>query len=144
MANVNHHISNAPISDSQIESIAEKTLERVKIMRVFDFVGVAEAVKELKNELCSKPADPKPQGDSSTKDQRKEVADSEDEEDEEMLFDSPEPVRAATGEDVKGIEPLPLDGAEKIGMIIIDNITQVVNPLLKNNYVQGTSMQIRI
>ncbi|KAF1935688.1 hypothetical protein EJ02DRAFT_471004, partial [Clathrospora elynae] len=86
----------------KVEDVAAKVLDRVKIMRVFDFVGVTEAVGEIRDELEGQravnhekeewkesvvveqgwPATPLPP-------RRTVVADSEDEdEDDEMLFDA--------------------------------------------------------
>ncbi|KAH9859663.1 hypothetical protein IAQ61_011444 [Plenodomus lingam] len=45
--------------DASAEDIATKLLDRVKMMRVFDFVGVKEAVDEIRDELegrCQRPA----------------------------------------------------------------------------------------
>jgi hypothetical protein len=134
------------------EKTAEKALERVKILRAFDFVGVVEAVDELSEELRSiskgeygemKETEkvPPPKRVEPAK-PRTEVADSDEEEDEDMLFESPP---AAVEEETLANPPssLPSQILENIGMIIIDNISQVVNPILKTNYVRGKYCFIR-
>lgn len=144
-------------------------LDRVKIMRVFDFVGMVEAVSEVREKLESQrdhldkqPRPPQvmadvqqqqqqPQQDSAPKLQRirSTIPDSEDEEDEDdvMLFDE---VDGPLEEETRHEKPPELSGipqenrdskttAEdvRIGMIVIDNITHVVGPMMKTNYVQG-------
>jgi hypothetical protein len=170
--------------EEAIEEVAARALDRVKIMRVFDFVGVREAIGEIRDGLerrnkpdrqttntpkqtsmISKPATPKrPTPEPLTPEQqpkRTAVADSEDEdEDEEMLFDttaiSRELIPAPA---VQEVEPEPelksppqsentiRQQAEQqeadqplspVKFILIDNIAQVLNPLLKKDYLQGT------
>lgn len=43
-----------PVQSEQVEDLAAKVLERVKIMRVFDLVGVMEAVGEIREGLDGK------------------------------------------------------------------------------------------
>ncbi|KAK1059220.1 hypothetical protein LTR12_015055 [Friedmanniomyces endolithicus] len=107
---------------------AMAVLERLKIMKVFDFVGLAESVVEVRESLeCSNAYSPPhilrqaaPRG---------TVGDSEDED--EMLdvptLPSPVPQRSS-----KSI-PTP-------SLLIIDSISQVAAPLIKSNYVQGQAL----
>jgi hypothetical protein len=144
-------MSPPPPPTEDAEKTAEKALERVKILRVFDFVGVVEAVDELSDALRvdSKEASGESKGIEEVSPPklvelakpRTEVADS-DEDDEDMLFESPP---AAVEEETLANPPssLPSQTLEKIGMIIIDNISQVVNPILKTNYVRGKYCFIR-
>jgi hypothetical protein len=92
------------VSEGDVEGV----LRRVKIVRVFDFVGVDEAIAELQAALSGKR--------KRRRGRRRggEVLDSEDEEDEK---------------EVEGW----------VEMVLVDNLTSVVNPLLKSNYVQGQS-----
>ncbi|KAH6875656.1 hypothetical protein BKA58DRAFT_125827 [Alternaria rosae] len=150
------------------EDLAAKVLDRVKIMRVFDFVGVREAIGEIRDGI-EKKKDVESASITEEKEatlpteepvQRKTpiekvpvkrtyVADSEDEEDdEEMLFDSdvtdpiaaqlvqnPEPTRIKVAEDIDAeVEPGP------IKIVLIDNLTQVLNPLLKKDYIQANEV----
>jgi RecA/RadA recombinase len=116
------------------EKRAGQVLDRVKIMRVFDFVGVSEAVSELRDDIrnASKDralaaawaAEPTPK--------MTHVDDSQAEEGEEdlMLFD-----------DVADVEPADVQGTlEPVSLVVIDNITNVVNTILKSNYVQGQAI----
>lgn len=91
-------------SGAKIEDVAAEVLDRVKIMRVFDFVGLREAVGEIRDMLEGKSAlttskegkevkehvvDEEEQLVNKTPPKRTVVLDSEDEEeDEEMLFDA--------------------------------------------------------
>ena len=111
------------------EAIA--VLDRLRIMKVFDFVGMTESIAELRDALehrddCSTDGShPAPRG---------TVGDSEDEE--EMLEGHPTPK--------KSTDPLTESTAKTqaadCGLLIIDNITQVVAPLLKNNHASGQAL----
>ncbi|KAF2817336.1 uncharacterized protein BDZ99DRAFT_493178 [Mytilinidion resinicola] len=137
------------------DDIAATALERVKIMRVFDFVGMKEALEELKEEISQTAprsaaktppskttAPPKPD-----RSRRVEVADSEDEEDEEeeMLFvgmitrETWQPHRP---EERRHLSPdvSADEGGGATWMLIVDNITQVLSPLMKVKYVQAHAM----
>ncbi|KAJ9637188.1 hypothetical protein H2199_007474 [Coniosporium tulheliwenetii] len=144
------------------ETVAAKMLDRVKIMRVFDFVGVIEAISEIRDELEKPPAAPSdssPMPSSPPPMPREpgmrrtvsKIGDSEDEDEEDMLFDSAaeaaEPSREPTSETIKepaveaSSEHIPSSTSPpsgKTGMIIIDNITHVLSPLMKTDYVQAT------
>ncbi|KAF2433109.1 P-loop containing nucleoside triphosphate hydrolase protein [Tothia fuscella] len=121
------------------ESIAEAALERVKIMRVFDFVGVIEAITELRADPQPSAGKPQPQnvGQPSSPTPRAEIPDSEDED--EMLFDIEEQVSPPNEQDPE-IELPSNDSPSNLGLILIDNIAHVVNPLLKTNYAQGQAL----
>lgn len=147
-----------PPPTENAEKTSEKALERVKILRVFDFVGVVEAVNELSEELRHEVFDGGTEGIRETERQpqsrpaeqhktRTEIADSDDEDEEDMLFDSPS--TAIDKSPIQAVPDLPshpsnrAHSPEKIGMIVIDNITQVVNPILKVNYVRGITFLLR-
>lgn len=136
-------------SEHTVEDAAAKVLDRVKIMRVFDFVGVKEAVGEVRDglegrrtvpnkvEIISEPL--KQEKRPPTPPKRTFVADSEDEDEEEMLFDE-----AFVTEDIPILEEPEADKSNneeepqsKVKFILIDNLAQVLNPLLKKDYVQG-------
>jgi hypothetical protein len=165
----------------KVEDIAAKVLDRVKLMRVFDFVGVREAIGEIRDDLegrranrkkpeaeekpmvATRPSTPKrPTPEPLTPEplpKRTVVADSEDEdEEEEMLFDTAVPAEAlqplpppnlspqrkvAPAEPLKIQEPHTLqelqdeDSPSKVRFILIDNLAQVLNPLLKKDHIQG-------
>jgi len=138
-----------------IEEVAAIVLDRVKIMRVFDFEGVREAVGEIKTELEREEDDEAqkknivdPVGGEGKgpvkpeKAKRTYVPDSEDEEDyeeDEMLFGTRTTTNTIVAPNI-GPQPTskPLEqqrGAVKF--ILIDTLTQVINPLLKKDYIQG-------
>jgi hypothetical protein len=137
-----------PPPNEDAEKLAEKALERVKILRVFDFVGVMEAVDELSEELRSKTSEagsggfgvaeklPQSKAPRPESEPRTEVADSDEEDEEDMLFETPSPVTGEP-EDVQQPKAAHSTPIEKIGMIVVDNISQVANPILKINYVRG-------
>ncbi|KAF2503320.1 hypothetical protein BU16DRAFT_612841 [Lophium mytilinum] len=138
------------------DDIAAAALERVKIMRVFDFVGMKEALEELKEEISQPvqtlgskttpskiPAPPK-----TNHSRRVEVADSEDEEDEEeeeMLFvgtNKPDTTQTIRSDERRHLSPH-VSSDESGGctwMLIVDNITEVLSPLMKVKYVQAHAM----
>lgn len=158
---------------------ATEALERVKIMRVFDFTGVAEALGEINNGLEQNAQHPSearinvsqreqnpedaPENPPRAIQARLEIADSEDEDD-EMLFtttedESPEhesivPAQAAEArptersKPLNGIDELQVRAQEreprppKVGMIIIDNIAQVLSPTMKSNFVRGENSPV--
>ncbi|KAI4630694.1 hypothetical protein J4E80_001632 [Alternaria sp. BMP 0032] len=147
------------------EDLAAKVLDRVKIMRVFDFVGVREAIGEIRDGIEKKkdverassteekkaalpieePAQEEPPVEKVPV-KRTYVADSEDEEDdEEMLFDS-EVTNATAAQPVQNPKPIRIEPSKDtnaetepgpIKIVLIDNLAQVLNPLLKKDYVQG-------
>lgn len=157
--------------EATIEDLAASVLDRVKIMRVFDFVGVTEAVGEIRDGIEKKDMDPT----STTKDKKENmhgqesakgeppvekvqmkrtfVADSEDEDDDEdMLFDSDVAI-TTTVQPVQDPQPVQTKAPEashaeaercNVKLILIDNLAQVLNPLLKKEYIKGTSSYIPI
>lgn len=128
-------------------------------MRVFDLVGIIEAIGEVRDSLEGwKPVDEaaaEKQREGPTMaskeivspeepPRRMVVADSEDEDD-EMLFE-PETAPAVAlvvppeqDNQSERSQELPRQPEEKEGItfILIDNLAQVVNPLLKKDYIQS-------
>lgn len=105
---------------SEVEKMAAEMLERVKIMRVFDFEGVREAVGEVEAGIVGAKQEEK---------KRTYVADSEDEDDDEMLLEdeSKTPPKATRETDTRST----------VKFVLIDHLTQVLSPLLRNDMVQG-------
>lgn len=102
---------------------AIKVLDRLKIMKVFDFVGLSEAIQELRESLEEQAMSPS----TTRKAPKATIPDSQGEDDE--LFDNPSP----EGEPTEEIAPGP-------NLLIIDSISHVVAPLIKNNYAQGQAL----
>lgn len=82
-------------------------------MRVFDFEGVIEGLNELIDELEGKNIP------------KNTIRDSQEEEDEEVIL-SEEKIKQEKKEE-----------QEPAGLVLINNLSQVLGLLLKNNYVQG-------
>ncbi len=122
------------------EAMVEKAtsmLDRVQVMRVFDFSGVVEAVSEV-NELMEDIAQrsDKPPVVAFEK-RRDEVGDSEEELDEEDEDLQGKPQRGSVNLDnVQG------SGSHSgpIGMIIVDTITNVVSAMVAKSQVQGQAL----
>ena len=124
------------LENSKETMIEEATamLDRVKVMRVFDFAGVVEAISEVNElmEAMTLKADSRP---VEASEQRKdEIVDSEEDPDEE----DEEPQRHSQHETDH------LHGNEAhsgpIGMIIIDSITNVVSAMMVKSQVQGQAL----
>ncbi|KAK5019708.1 hypothetical protein LTR39_000199 [Cryomyces antarcticus] len=116
----------------------DQMLERVKIMRVFDFVGLVEAVGEVREELESESAVHEAERGLHGRDHdatRPTVADGQDAE-EMLMGDEPPtgPRDEAAGQQQQ--EQQTTTHQERYGMIIVDNITQVAAPIVKSNYIQ--------
>lgn len=81
-------------------------------MRVFDFEGVVEGLNELIDELEGKNVP------------KNTIGDSQEEAEDEML-------------DVGSEEKVEEENKEQAGMVLINNLSQVLGLLLKNSYAQG-------
>ena len=105
-------------TEEALEEGVKKLLDRVLVMRVFDFVGVVEAVGEIGAGLEREIA--------PTCRESGEVADSEDEE-------------VAEGEIEEGKAGAEMSHAMgRVGMIVVDSMTNVVSAMMKRDHVQGT------
>ncbi|EMD00769.1 hypothetical protein BAUCODRAFT_144388 [Baudoinia panamericana UAMH 10762] len=114
-------------------SAAMTMLERLKIMKVFDFVGLTESISEVRTDLDTS-SSATVEAQSHPVDQpRGTVADSDDEE--EMLDEEPPKELAA-------LKPLTsaVKGVRSRQLLIVDSISHVALPLLKRNAVQGNAV----
>lgn len=117
------------------EQLAMQALERLNIMKVFDFEGLAESILELRSSLEGDPRNAqRPM--TGQKPPRGTIGDSEDED--EML-DSPSPppelqVRLFSSNTDKYLNTN--------GLLIIDSISQVAAPMMRNRYVEGQALLI--
>ena len=150
--------------EQEKERVAAGILDRVKIMRVFDFVGMREAVGELRDELegqsrsndeVMKTVNADRKTDPPLPRKRTEVADSEDEDeeleksDDEMLFDTetstadpaplPEPATSASPQAEQHHPPTP-PTQSNIKIILVDNLAHVLNPVLKKDAVSANTL----
>ncbi|KAF1958330.1 hypothetical protein CC80DRAFT_515116 [Byssothecium circinans] len=143
--------------DGSAEDVAAKVLDRVKIMRAFDLVGVMEAVNEIRDGLegrmglvVSEKEKEVVETDTSLAPKKTVIADSEDEDEDEILFETEAahqtqresvapPVRSAAPDPVPEQNPTKMDTRDedegKVAIVLIDNLAHVVNPLLKKDYV---------
>ncbi|KZF22179.1 hypothetical protein L228DRAFT_268664 [Xylona heveae TC161] len=139
--------------DAKINTV----LDRVKVMGVFDFFGVIEAVDELSAVMrLDIPTHPEVRGDApafKTEDAedtvfrevgevagKAEIADSQDEDDEgedEEMESEKEHHTPEFAEPGASTEQNATGHRNGIGMIIIDNIVHVVSPMMKNDHVQA-------
>ena len=117
---------------------ATSMLGRVKVMRVFDFTGIVEAISEV-NKLME---DTTQQLDQAAvlafEKSRDGIVDSEEELDED---DDEESRRGPQREEVdlislQGSGP----GSGRIGMVIIDTITNVVSAMMVKSQIQGQAL----
>ena len=125
---------------STLEKLKEKSIEeatamldRVKVMRVFDFAGVVEAISEVNEsmEAMTQKADRLPV--AASEQRRDEVGDSEEEpdEDEEPQCEPQHEIDHLHGNELH---------SSPIGMIIIDTITNVVSAMMVQSQVQGQAL----
>lgn len=125
---------------------AVQVLERVRIMKAFDFVGMTECVAELRENLENREKDksqPVPEPvptETKAPAPRGTVGDSEDEDD--MLDD----IKPVSLEKPPPPSPKPTEPGEKPPenhpqhLLVIDNITYVASPIIKNSHVQGQAL----
>lgn len=94
-----------PVAEDPAQQ-AIKVLDRLKIMKIFDYTGLTEAIVEVRESLEHKP---EPRG---------TISDSEDEED--LVVSKAKVVAVPSRE-----------------LLIINNLTHVLSPMIKTSYVQG-------
>jgi hypothetical protein len=131
----------SPPASAEMES--EWLLRRVKIMRVFDFVGLTEAITELREGLERSGRPGRHRGPPLWRESRRtEIPDSEEEDEEEINVEADEmalePFNSETQMDQYRGPPEHIKSRiRKVGMIIIDNLAHVISPLFNNNHVLG-------
>ncbi|KAI9806345.1 MAG: hypothetical protein M1825_006460 [Sarcosagium campestre] len=123
-------------------------LDRVKVMRVWDFYGMTDAVGELRGMLdAGMVGGARDHHDLNVKDDVRaarggkyengqsemiEVADSDGDEDEDDEM-------AAGETDTKGGDTTRVVASERICIVVVDTITSTISPLLSSNMVQGAT-----
>lgn len=130
--------------DAKTEAV--QVLERVRIMKAFDFVGMTDCVAELRESLETREQKKSQQESESSPREPKApvprgtVDDSEDEDD---MLDDAEPTAL---EKPPQPSPKPTEPEEKPPegqpqhLLVIDNITYVASPIIKNSHVQGQAL----
>lgn len=129
-----------------VKTEAVQLLDRVRIMKAFDFVGMSECVAELRESLeVREQGRPQQEPETSPMEPkvpvpRGTVGDSEDEDDmlddnEPISLEKPSPPSPKLPESgVKPVEDHPQH------LLVIDNITYVASPIIKNSHVQGQAL----
>ena len=125
---------------------ATEMLDRVRVMRVFDFAGVVEAVGEV-GENCERISKldengKKHQHCETSEKATREIADSQDEDEE----NGNEEVVGGAMYDAEGSRmakcEVPVSDQDGnivgVGMIVLDTVTNVVSSLMAKSQVQGT------
>ena len=143
------HVGAKSEVDEDAASLIEEAtglLDRVKLMRVFDFAGLVEAVGEVGEQREER--DMNVRSDDAMRDTRKqtrhEVGDSEEEEDEEEESGDEMPNVGHMGvgevEEMAGLEARDVDKGGGVGMIIVDNITNVASGVVSRSPVHGQAL----
>ena len=116
---------------------ATTILDRVKVMRVFEYAGVVEAIGEVGEmwEAVSRAREEAKEREAQSHNATEGIADSEDES-EEMLDD---PGRLERSSQTQNALPPCLEETGQIGVIVIDTITNVVSAMMSKSQVQGTA-----
>jgi len=113
---------------------ATTLLGQVKVMRVFDLAGLIEAVGEIGEILESATQEVRNLVKDESSGKRTYIADSEDEMDDEEAEGTDESnARKAIDDSMRGRST----HGVKIGMIVIDTITNVAGPVMAKGQVQG-------
>lgn len=108
-----------------LEERAKALLDRVLLMRVFDFVGVVEAVAEIGAILESKGGGADYGGAQGTE--------------EDGNRDGVEEVEARTSDEIERDEN---GGEGRLGMIIVDSMTNVASSMMSRDHIQGPSLPL--
>ncbi|KAI9720838.1 MAG: hypothetical protein M1812_002677 [Candelaria pacifica] len=158
--------------EMKVQEKAKRLLDRVLYMRILDFVGLVDAVKEIRDMLEGKSGNSK-EGDVESQDEEgvketekdtekktekeneevesllqrgggdEEIADSEDEDavddDDDAEIVDTTTADSSTVTSRGGLEEKVGNGIEKedIGLIIIDDITNVLSPIMARNQTEG-------
>lgn len=122
---------NSAASDEQVEEQANRLLDRVKVMRVFDLTGVIEALEEVGQLWEKREERLRNIGDMHLEDGKKEVDECED-----SL--SVGGVEINVHQEQRRIEGSSNEPDDQVGMFIVDTITNVVSSMVSRSQVQGS------
>ena len=121
---------------------ATKLLDRVRVMRVFDLAGVAEAVGEV-SEIMDRSRSPRVEGlQEGVIPRRRRSAEVEDSEEELDAEDEERRVEVTGNADTRMNFPGASEGP--IGMVIIDTIANVVSSLVNKSQTQGQALLVSL
>lgn len=115
---------------------ANAMLDRVKLMRVFDFAGVVEAIGEV-NERRERSVLEEKAGKAAAE-KRVEVIDSEEDSDEKDSDAPARPKRSRVGEQYDHEELVPESGT--VGMLVMDTIVNVIGSSMPKSQIQGQAL----
>lgn len=122
-------------SDESTLDEATSMLDRVKVMRVFDFSGLAEAVGEVA-EACDD-AGSHFRGFADVQKARKfSVADSEEEIDEEDELQDEQSESSQRGTDKASLRPVS-EQRDRIGMLFVDTVANIIGMAMAKSQAQG-------
>jgi hypothetical protein len=117
------------------DQLAMATLEKLKIMKVFDFEGLTDSITEVQNTVEDLKTEPELGGEGLPA-PRGTIGDSEDED--EML-DPPSPLPVMRAELMR--RKINTDCSSR-QLLLIDSISHVVAPMMRNRYVEGQALLI--
>lgn len=124
-----------PLDSEQTRKVilveATSMLDRVKVMRVFDFAGVVEAVGEVGQMVEGLQLRARQAGPAVERAKNDEIGDSEEELDDD--YDPPVKRLSSSSEGADG-------EMGRLGMLIVDSITSVVSPVMSNSQIQGQAL----
>lgn len=112
---------------------AMQLLERIKIMKVFDFEGLTDSIAEFRDALKGEDAS----SDSPTEKQATPRGTIGDSEDEDEMLDSPSPPANPQPKVVPGSTS---DQKVSKSLLFINSVSHVAAPLIKNRHVEGQAL----
>lgn len=118
-------------TDEVLTGEATRMLDRIKVMRVFDFAGMVEAFSEIGQMIEAAQQESREAGDVTKTRRRKEIGDSEEE-----LDDNDDPPNKYSSSSTE--RPDSENG--HLGMLIIDTITSVVSPVMSKSQTHGQAL----
>jgi hypothetical protein len=127
----------APAEEAQQRAMP--LLERVKIMKVFDFAGLTEAVEEVRIMISARDGSPSlSEVDTGPHGATRTILDSDDEGEEEFLDEPPRPPGVGYTAKKNPMPPMSTQLQDhRSNLIIVRDISQVIGPLLRSNYTHG-------
>lgn len=132
-------LAGSTVSDQSVVEEATSLLDRVKVMRVFDFAGVVEAVSEI-GQIWEK-GDHNADGQLEAECQKgnKIIDDSETD---DVSCDNDNGSNASSIARAENYDEQPEDKSCCISMVIIDTITNIASSMVQRNQTQGILMAV--